>query len=51
MTTIETTTQPAAAKKELPFWAVPAVLATLMLSSGGFLLLLAQSLKILSSIG
>ncbi|MDN4476494.1 hypothetical protein QQX09_11575 [Demequina sp. SYSU T00192] len=45
------TTEPAAtAKKEQPFWAVPTVLAIILLSSGGFVLLLAQALKILSSI-
>ncbi len=52
MTTIENQpAKPAAAKKDQPLWAVPAVLAILMLSSGGFVLLLAQALKILSSIG
>ncbi|WP_156156190.1 hypothetical protein [Demequina maris] len=45
------TPQPAApTKKENPFWAVPTVLAIILLSSGGFVLLLAQALKILSSI-
>ncbi len=54
MTTIDThdtATETSSAKKEHPFWAVPAVLAIIMLSSGGFVLLLAQALKILSSIG
>ncbi|WP_156160886.1 hypothetical protein [Demequina maris] len=41
---------PASTKKEHPFWAVPTVLAIILLSSGGFVLLLAQALKILSSI-
>ena len=38
------------AKKDHPFWAVPTVLAIVLLSSAGFVLLLAQALKILSSI-
>ncbi|SEI95779.1 hypothetical protein [Demequina mangrovi] len=39
------------ANKEHPWWAVPTVLGIVLLSSGGFVLLLAQALKILSSIG
>ncbi|MFW2514567.1 hypothetical protein ACNI3K_12410 [Demequina sp. SO4-13] len=37
--------------KEQPLYTVPVVLAILMLSSGGFVLLLAQAIKIFSSIG
>ncbi|WP_156165305.1 hypothetical protein [Demequina rhizosphaerae] len=47
---IAATEPTATAKKEHPFWAVPTVLAIILLSSGGFVLLLAQALKILSSI-
>ena len=37
-------------KKEYPWWAVPTVLGIVLLSSGLFVLLLAQSISILSSI-
>lgn len=40
-----------AAKQDVPFWGVPVVLSTIMISSGVFVLLLAQSIKIFSSIG
>ena len=36
--------------KDQPIWAVPAVLAILMLSSGGFVLMLAKAIEIFSSI-
>ena len=37
--------------KDQPWYAVPAILAIIMLSSGGFMLLLAQAIKIFSSMG
>jgi len=37
--------------KEQPYYAVPAVLAIIMVSSGVFVLLLAQAIKIFSSMG
>jgi hypothetical protein len=39
-----------ATKKEMPFWAVPTVLAILMVSSGTFVLLLAHAIAIFSSV-
>jgi hypothetical protein len=36
--------------KDQPYYAVPVILAILMLSSGGFTLLLAQSIKVFSSV-
>jgi hypothetical protein len=45
------TTRPARLSvKEQPLWTVPAVLALLMLSSGGFFVLLATGIQILSGI-
>jgi|GEM_PF-1485403 len=44
-----TTTAPST--KEQPYYAVPAVLAIIMVSSGVFVLLLAQAIKIFSSMG
>ncbi len=39
------------AVKDQPLWAVPAVLAIIMVSSGVFMLLLAKSIEIFSSLG
>jgi hypothetical protein len=38
-------------KQPPPLWAVPAVLGTLMLSSGAFFVLIAHGISILSSVG
>lgn len=46
MSTTHTTA--ATSAKDLPWYAVPGILAILMLSSGGFFLLLAQGIAVLS---
>ena len=38
----------AASKKDVPWYAVPSILAILMLSSGGFFLLIAQGISVMS---
>ncbi len=37
--------------KNAPYYAVPAILAILMLSTGGFMLLLANAIRIFDSMG
>ena len=37
--------------KDAPYYAVPVILAILMLSTGGFMWLLANSIKIFNSMG
>lgn len=37
--------------KDAPFYAVPAILAIIMLSTGGFLYLLASAIKIFNEMG
>ncbi len=48
------TQNPKAKKNDIndaPYYAVPVILAIIMLSSGGFVLLLAQAIKIFDSMG
>jgi len=48
---LKNNTSDAASRKEQPLWAVPAVLAILMISSGVFFVLIAHGISILSSVG
>ncbi|WP_156163604.1 hypothetical protein [Demequina subtropica] len=52
-TTAPTTETPqhASPRKDHPWWAVPAILSIIMLSSGGLFVLIAYGIRIMSSAG